>query len=310
MNPTPSQPQNNVEEIDLAYIIRKIKNLFFFIGKSIFRFIQFLFKNALILGSLILIGCVSGYFMDQNKPTIYKTEIIVTPNFNSTDYLYGRIKNIQDYIVLHPSLKNVTSAEIKPIPNVYEFLADNYRNLEFARFLTENKIDLMKVTEGSEAEKIYRYHVLTVYSKEKTDTTVNELLRLLNSDTYFLERQKIEHKNKLSKRALSEKTILNIDRIFEKMGNSDNEIFNSKEFKIQSYSDLNNLLETKERLLKEINKIDIELMEQTKIIYDSSRLTEKNDRQNHYLILFPIILIAGFFSFIIARNFYLFYKTN
>src|SRR5690606_35368701 len=158
--------QNNQgsQEIDLSYLSKKTVSFFDGLGYSLYKFCRFLWKNIIVLAILIVVGAVAGYFLDKKFGESYKHEVIVVPNFNSTSYLYGKIENTK--------FKDgpITSVEIEPIVDIYQFINDSYNNLEIAKYLSENNIQLTKHEEGSDVEKYYKYHLMTIYTNtEDTD---------------------------------------------------------------------------------------------------------------------------------------------
>ena len=97
-------PQNNDDqEIDLAVISKKINNFFQGINASIFRGIQFFIRNWIIVLILVFTGFGLGVFLDSTQKS-YEHEIIVAPNFQSTDYLYAKIDLINSKIKEHDTL--------------------------------------------------------------------------------------------------------------------------------------------------------------------------------------------------------------
>src|SRR5690606_26954394 len=125
---------------------------------------------------------VAGYFLDKKYGERYKHEVIVVPNFNSTSYLYGKIENAEF------KDQPITKVEIEPIVDVYQFINSSYNNLEIAKYLSENNLQLTKYEIGSDVEKFYKYHLMTVYTNEK-DTNgaiVKNFLSKLNQEEYFL----------------------------------------------------------------------------------------------------------------------------
>ena len=142
-------PQNNEDqEIDLGVISKKINNFFLGIGTSIFRIIQFFIRNWIIVLILVLAGFVLGWFLDSTQKS-YKHEIIVAPNFGSTDYLYAKIDLINskikevDTLFLKNSVgiqqpKNLNIIEVKPVADVYNFIKNKKEKFELIKLMAED----------------------------------------------------------------------------------------------------------------------------------------------------------------------------
>ena len=87
-----NQASKNAEdqEIDLTQIFKKFDGFLQGIKASIFKCIQFFFKNKVVIFFLILLGFGTGIYLDTTLKT-YSNEIIVSPNMGGTDYLYSKI---------------------------------------------------------------------------------------------------------------------------------------------------------------------------------------------------------------------------
>jgi hypothetical protein len=123
-------PQHNTEEqeIDLSQISKKIGSVFQAFQAFLFNGIQFFVKNGIVIIILLIVGFGLGFYLDINKKT-YDHQIIVTPNFKSTDYLYSKIDLINSKIIKgdtvflknsiglkHPKI--VKGIKIEPITDV------------------------------------------------------------------------------------------------------------------------------------------------------------------------------------------------
>lgn len=277
---------NSTQEIDLSYLSKKTANFFDGLGFSIYQFIKFLLKNIWIILGLLVVGGALGYFLDNRGEKVYKHEVIVIPNFNSTSYLYNSIENMKF------KDSKITNAQVVPIIDIYQFIQERYQNLEIAKYMSENNIQVDKFTDKNAVEKLYRYHLLTVYTKgeDKTGKLIDSLLNKLNSDPYYLSRQKIEQKNLQLTITELGKSIESVNTILNKIGQSSS----SGELNIEMYSELNNLINSKKSLVDDNNKAQVYQLEQSKIIYDSARVMNIKDSSVPKMILLPVVLFALF----------------
>lgn len=164
-------PQNNDnQDIDLVQVSKKINAFFEAINRSIFRGIQFFVRNWIIVLVLIVSGFLIGWYLDSNKKQ-FENQIIVAPNFGSVDYLYSKINLLQSRIVSGDTLflkdvvgiaqpKAITKVEIKPIADVYKFVADKEQNFELLKLISEDG-DINKVLVDNVTSKNYTYHTIT-----------------------------------------------------------------------------------------------------------------------------------------------------
>ena len=96
-----------------------------------------------------------GLFLDTTNKT-YDHQIIVQPNFGSTDYLYSKIDLLNSKIkendtvflqkigILDPS--KLSKIEIKPIVDVYKFIATDEKNFDLLKLMAEDS-DIKKILE-------------------------------------------------------------------------------------------------------------------------------------------------------------------
>ena len=297
----PNSERNNSQEIDLTYLTKKMALWFDSIGYSIYKFFRFLLKNIIVLLVVIILGVLAGFFLDKNGANTYKHEIIVVPNFNSSTYLYNKVENIN--LVNSP----IVSVELEPILNIYEFITEDWNNLEIAKYLSQNNIQIDKYSPNSEVEKLYRYHLMTITTTkfDKGGEIVDSLLNEFNKDPYFVDRQKIEIKNNQDLIVGLEDNVEKIDRILEKIGNI---TIASGDLNIEMYSELNNLISSKRAALIEINKNNILKLEQSSVIFPTSKSLNIKVDKFPRIILLPLLFFGLFLIISILIRFFRKYK--
>jgi len=100
---------NNEEEVDLGSLFviigKGFKNFFNFIGsifKGAFHFLisilLFFKKHFIKLAIAILVGGIVGLYLESSKEKIYRSDLLVQPNFNSTKQLYNNINYYNDLV--------------------------------------------------------------------------------------------------------------------------------------------------------------------------------------------------------------------
>jgi len=100
---------NNEEEVDLGSLFviigKGFKNFFNFIGsifKGAFHFLisilLFFKKHFIKLAIAILMGGIVGLYLEISKEKIYRSDLLVQPNFNSTKQLYNNINYYNDLV--------------------------------------------------------------------------------------------------------------------------------------------------------------------------------------------------------------------
>lgn len=303
--------ETNNQEIDLIYLAKKIKELFNRIGLSIFRFIKFLIDKKYILLILLAVGFTLGYVYDKYTKTAYKTEIIVIPNFNSTEYLYSEIENFKSNIPQSKKekffLENIVNVEIAPIVDVKSFI-ENGENREFLKVLSENGEKFEQVLKNKNILKSNKIHLITLTTKSKnyTNQIVQILLDNLNNSKYFVERQTFEIQNLKENKIQLKKSIEQINQILDRLG-KEGLSTSGKELNINTYDQLNSVIDLKKNYIEEISKIDTKLIEFQKIVYPINVSFNNEPVEKIYLkanIIFPLGLIIIFFLYSFLRLFY------
>lgn len=318
-----TNPKNRSEnqEIDLSMISKGIGNFFQNINSLIFGMIQFVVRNIVALILLMAIGIGLGIYLDSTQKT-YDHQIMVQPNFGSTDYLYSKIDLLQSKIkerdtvflksigVQHPEM--LAKIEIRPIIDVYRFINTSEQNFELLKLMSEDS-DVKKIVEEKPTSKNYPYHLITFKTRNKTSVkrTVEPLLNYLNNSAYFAKLQKEYVNNELIKMKANELTIAQIDGFLNSFSNTVNG--SAKSDKLVYYNEntqLNDVIQTKDKLIKEQGNIRVDLIGSDKIIKENSNTLniENNENLNGKLkLILPLLFI---FFFVCARYFINFYKTQ
>lgn len=326
MSTTPNNVSDN-QEIDLSQISRKIGQGFQNIGTFIFNCIQFLIRNLIYLIIIAFVGVLIGYFLDKGMKS-YKHEIYVNPNFGSTNILYSKIDLLQAKIkekdtVFFRSIglrdtKSILSIEIEPIIDVYGLVNDrsntvsnahNSQNFELLKLLSESA-DINKVIKEDLTGRNYSTHLIRIQSNDqiKKENLIDPILNFLNNEEYLNKIQKEYFFNTQNKILKSEEVVKQIDLILEE--------FNSKEMtskrndKLIYYNDnnqLNEILNTKNRMISDIGFYKTELIAQAKIINDKSTVLNVKETKSIFLkmkFILPIVFILVFIIFATIRSFY------
>lgn len=289
----------NSQEIDLRFLWQKFLAMLDSLGLLFFRLVRFLIKNVYIVISLAVIGLVLGYLLDRKNNTTYKHQVILALNFDSSSFLYSKIKNIKE-----SEFPDVKSVHIEPIINVYEFISDKWDNLKIAEFLGENNIRIHKHKEGDQVEKIYKYHTLTLTSEKKDieGSVIDKFLDDINKEPYFVNRKNIENENIKTQIREYEQSIQDLNNIFKNLGDSSR--IESSGIKIETQSQTNDLLDNKQNLINKVNKLKVLQLEQQKVFYDLTRITNIKVDSNLYTLMLPLVFIAFFIAFAILKKLY------
>ncbi len=316
-------PQNQEDqEIDLSQVYTKISTVFQEMNAFLFRCIQFFVKNGLIISILIFVGVGIGIYLDATTKS-YDHQIIVTPNFGSTDYLYSKINLIESKIIekdtafLKQTLgikrpKALKKIEIKPITDVYKFIENKPENFELIKLLAEDG-DLKKIVEDNLTSKNYSFHTISLVTDEliSDKEMIQPLLHFFNDSEYYSKIQKVALHNVQLKMAENDTIISQINAVLS--GFSSNEKGTPKSDKLVYYNEntqLNDIIKTKDILINEQGMHRIELVSSDKIIKESSTtINIQNSKlvNGKLKLMLPLLFIL---VFILIRLFIAFYRKQ
>ena len=306
------------QEIDLGQVFQKIKDSFNTVLDSIFDFLLYIKRNIIVLFLLVVVGAGIGYFLDKNTKK-YEHNIIVTPNFGSTEYLYAKIallsskKKEKDTLFLNSigikNSKNFSKIEIEPIIDVYKFIASRPENFELIKLMAEDG-DLDKIIENDITSKNYPFHLIKIGTNDEAvyKETIEPILKFLNQSDYF-EAIRIQNlQNIKEKMVANDSTISQINTLLNEFSKTSSN--NQKSDKLVYYNEnnqLNEIIKTKENLVVEQGINRINLINSDKIIKEiSTTLNVKNTKglNNKMKIILPFIFLVLFFLLSILKRFY------
>lgn len=316
-------PQNTEDqEIDLAQISKKIGNFLDRVSTSIFKIIQFFVKNWVTVLILIVLGFGTGFLLESYKKS-YQHQIIVAPNFGSTDYLYSKIELIDakikegDTLFLKNTVgiqnpDNLKKIEIEPIADVYNFINNKPENFELIKLMAEDG-DIKKVLQENITSKNYTYQTIVLTTKNKTseEKLVKAFLKYFNASDYYNKIQKETYQNIQLKMRKNDTIIKQIDGLLDNFSKSTNS--SAKNDKLVYYNEntqLNDIIKTKETLINEQAIHQIELIAYDKIIKESSIITNiKNEKttEKYLKFILPVLFVL---LFIFYKSFIKFYRRQ
>lgn len=279
-------------------------------------------KNKFIIATLFIAGIVIGSYFDKTNK-VYDNQIIVTPNFESTDFLYSRIDLLQSKILENDTLflksigiqepKFLSKIEVKPIIDVYKFInKNNEQNFELLKLMAEDG-DIKKIVEEKITSKNYESHIITFRTRTVTSLkkTIEPILKFINNNDYYRKMQKQEINNIQIKIKENEIIIAQINGFLNSFSNNVNG--SAKSDKLIYYNEntqLNDVINTKSRLIAEQGDLRSNLVGYDKIVKDNNTTIniENTKLINGKLkIILPIFLI---FIFVFIHFFISFYKRQ
>jgi hypothetical protein len=304
----------DAQEIDLGKVFNNFSNS---IKNTIFKSLSFFVKNKIVVLSILLLGFGLGLYLDT-KPS-YKHEVILKPNFNTTDYLYAKVeqfnsfKTINDENVLENKYqlkkrKKIGTFEAEPINDIYRFLKDNESGYNFLKLMAEDG-SIKKIIDEDVTSKNYEFHKITFTSSEmiSREEVIEPFLKFINDDKHLNLIHKINLANSEKKLKTNDSIVKQIDLVFKKFGSQSS----SGNISISGENiPIDNLIYIKEKMISENNYFDI-VKEQSKLmINDHAVVLNIKDTKGligKHKILLPIVLLLGF---IFLASIVSFYKKN
>lgn len=316
-----SSPQNSDnQEIDLGQLAQKVNGLYEGFLHRIFKFLLFLKKNSLTLLTLFVIGAGIGFYLDKKIKT-YNHQMIIMPNFGSTDYVYAQIDLLQSKINENDTLflkeigikepKKITKIKIEPIIDVYKFVDNKTENFDLLKLMAEDG-NIDKIIEGKTTSKNYPYHTLS-YSTSKlssTEKTVEPILNFLNNSTYFNEIQKEYVQNIRIKMKENDSIISQINGVLNQFKNKMSNNQGDKLVYFNENTQLNDIIKTKDILVKEQGLLRLDLVNLNKVVRDISIIINQKDikgTNGKMKLVLPFLFV---FLFLLGSSIVRFYKTQ
>ncbi|MNJ99326.1 hypothetical protein D3C87_171020 [compost metagenome] len=307
------------QEINLTHISQKAKGYFSRLNDSFFDGILFLKRNIIIVAILVIIGVAYGFYKD-NQDHRYQHKVFLIPNFSSTDYLYKEIENLNskiydDSFVEKTKInkgKKLVSFKLEPVLDVYGFVDnpekdkdENDRTYYLIKLMSENS-DLSKILENEMTSRNFKKHLLTITTKDKlsAEQDIKPILDYLNADPYYAKMREEGIKNLDAKIAANEIMINQINGILDSTASNPGKSANNM------YVDNTNVFELvklKEKLVREQGRSNIDKLNFTKTIKDSS-MTLNMDKvgftTGKMKFIIPIILLLVFVALVRFKNYY------
>ena len=316
---TNTTKNDTVQEVDLFSVSKGIGNAVRGVNIFIYRCLRFALRNIIWIIAVMILGGVLGYLLDKKNKGVYNTQIIVAPNFGSTDYLYAKIDQIQskikdrDTVFLNKigikDAKDLNDIEIKPVIDVFKLVNNsgseaNYRLLE----LMAQDGDIKKIVAENTTSKNYPYHQITFKTSGKTsaDKTITPLLNYLNDNDHFKKIQEQYLKNIEIRLKANDTLISQIDALLKQVSTKSG----NQSVYINENPQLNDVLKTKDELISEQGIQRIDLVGLDRVIKDNSvipNIKDESGLNGKMKLVLPILFL---FLFICVMAFVTFYRKQ
>mgnify|MGYP006423769565 CR=1 FL=1 len=312
-------PNNNQQdEIDLSFIFQKIGDFFKNLLIGFLKIINFYYKRRWILLTLLVIGAILGYILENSFRSEFKNNFIVTANYGSSDYLYNKIDAVDSKINLIDStfLKKafgehylkVNSIEIEPIINIYNFIGQSESNQELFELLSEDK-EMSEFIKDPVNSRNYPHHTINLIIEGENEN-IHKLITgnffdYLNSNQYYNNSKRISLKNTLLQITQNQKVREQIDAVVNSVANQGNTDGKNPMVSIKENRVIDALLKRKDFTLNEDRKLQTKLKNKQKVIQvvDANYQIEFEESivSKDKKFLLPVLFIVLFSILYLAR---------
>ncbi|CAM4140678.1 hypothetical protein [Zobellia nedashkovskayae] len=318
---------NTSDEIDLGQLFKMISKGINRLGIAFLGVFVYLKKNIFILVGLIIIGIVISFILSSLGNKKLKAETIVRPNFDSTDYIYAAVSEIQSNISSKDttffkgvgiSIENLKGfrIEIQPITDSEETEEEAEQELQYLKLLENFKeesfvVDIVR-SELTKKSIIAHRITFTYIDANKGNIIAKKLLNYINNNEYFDRIIKTTRENAQMRIDKNTLLISQIDNLIDNytktlVNNTAERAQGSVYMENESALNIGSLLTLKNRFLKEIEEKKSELTDQTEIlsvINMGKTQVYKKPFFNNKFFLIPMSLVILFFvvSFIRYLN--------
>ena len=318
---TKNKNNHDDQEIDLSFLSDKVNGLSEWISGIVFKSIQFILRNIVIVGILFALGVGIGLYLDRTSK-VYDNQIVVQPNFGSTDYLYSKIDLIQSKIQDNDTVflksiglenpSDLLKIEVKPVIDIYQFVTNNTQNFELLKLMAEDG-DMKKIVEEKLTSKNYSFHLISFKTKTKVShkVMIDPILNYLNNSGFFRKVQKVYIDNIYVKMKENDIIIGQIDAFLS--GFSTEMRGTAKNDKLIYYNEntqMNDIIVSKNNLISEQGRLRLNLVDLDKIIKEiNSTLNIRNTESvnGKLKLILPLLFL---FLFIFTKAFFSFYKRQ
>ena len=336
--------ENSQKEIDLGELFALIGKAFLaffrFIGRIIreililiISFLLFIRKFASVFLAAIILGIIIGWFIDISKEKVYRSSMIVEPNFNSVQQLYNNIEfynelaREKEFEALSEALK-ISKKQAQSIEKIIiESFSDQTQKIrQFSEFIQElDTVSRKLVTYDDYLENFNdinaKFHKITI---ESTSSVVAKkcqpaIVKSIENNDYFKLQKMVNDQNLAIEDTIIMKQLIEIDslqNLYKKLriieanrSNTASTNINLSEKKSEITTEIDLLKES--RLLKKsqigLNTLRANTKNTINVISDFPRKGVLiNDWITKWKLILPLILVIITFitlSFLNLNNF-------
>lgn len=312
--------EKHTEEVDLFYVLKKLKNVYLSWLARGYHSVQFFKKYWILLTIMIVGGYAGGKFWQRSERPKRQAVMIVQNNFGSSSYVYEAIETLNTkckqideeflaQIGLNTESPEILDIVIEPVISVNDLLKvsePNDRNIDTYISRIEIEDDLM-VSEIFYPQ--YQYHKITLTTNTPKYEVFDKVLDYLNSNKAFNDIKQVIVEETELRVARNNETIAAIDALFaEYSGQNDREALKRSDIimKIEN-NNLHQLVDKKTTLIQENEDLKKELTKYGSVVFmvNNPKLVMTADFLDKKSVLIPLTLVVLFVGFFWLKGLYL-----
>lgn len=292
------------DEIDVFELFRYIKKGGDKIGNAFLRFFNFLMRNIILIGILLLVGIAAGYFLDKATPKHLKTRAVITTNFSSAEYLYNSVKAINtklsdrnSFFLEKIGAKGIQlSLKIEPVISVREV---NNEEENYFELLGENET-LSEEEHQAIINKSYEQHQLGLFHTEgvPSEKILTAIVDYIRKNPHYQETHKLLRQSLARQIKSNVYLMAQIDSLLanysKNIGTNNPGLTYS-----QNTIDFGNLLNNRLEMQEETRNLQKQLIASSSFLkivdMDVDQPLEKTVISDHYIVFIPLLLLLLFF---------------
>ncbi len=310
------------DEIDLLHLYKKLKQITRGWIRSLFKALDFVLRNWLILLILLAVGIGVGYYLQYDKKTSKEAKVLLKVNFDSGNYLYNAVEVLERKISerdseflmsigmdsLYPAVTGLTLEPIIDVKDITENFEATDRNLDPILRYVEFNMEEEELYQTFATDYNYHYLKATLTSKGSKED-LEKIMAFINSSPILKEYKTNAVQTIQDKIDANQATIMQIDQFLAEYLKQ--EITPNSPPSAQYYVERDTrpdlLLTNKNELLLENRELKNELVFYKEAIIPMSGMEvypAEKTLMDKKIIVMPILLIVVFLSLVLFRHVY------
>ncbi len=312
------------EEVDIFYILNKIKEGFKKLNVLFFKFIDFVVRRWVVIAVLIAVGAGYGYYLKSTTKKDKTTKLLVRINFDTVNYVYTTIELLNEKLIekdtayfkkagFPSAISTIRNVELKPLIRIQEIVNKYEINNRIFESVLKN-VDFESIDEEFDLANTftadYKQHTMVVsLTNQATDKSITQLLGYINNNRLLQELKKKIVADMKMQIETNMNSIKQIDTILESYTKNNSLPSPSEQLYIvdKDFS-IAKVLEKKTELQKEIELLNQELVYAEDIMVLLNKplvMYEKQGFLSNKVIFYPLLLVGLFLLLSLIRHLFL-----